>query len=338
MSKNKTVLSITLFIICLGMHFFSEAQTSSYSFILSEVSADGSLLATVNYDKTIQIWDIAQNQVLRVLQTTDLSYDVSNYFSPQALEFNHDDSLLAVGYITDLGASLIDIFEVNTGQLVRQIETEQSVLFLAWEPSGNRIAGSIVGDFTMDLQIWDANNGSVIYELPFGVDSFSDVQWSPDGSYLAYVGIREIVILDSNTYNRLIAIPNIEMPYMGKLSWSPDSTKLSAVGKETLVRIFDASTGDEMSSFHKPNATETFSYIKWSGDDGYLATLAGGTPIEVWNTQTLEIVATIPVPESIIDFYWLPNGNILYVDETAFTQVQTPVTGTISTPSFTPTP
>jgi WD40 repeat protein len=115
-------------------------EALSNFFSIFDVSSDGSLIAILNHNNRVQIWDVEQNKILRTVETTNRAPDVTFYYMPVSITFNPDDTRLAIGYETNLDSSAIDIFDVSAGKLLKQFETWKSVLDIVWHPKLNLMA------------------------------------------------------------------------------------------------------------------------------------------------------------------------------------------------------
>ena len=115
---------------------------------------------------------------------------------------------------------------------------EPGVTSLCFSPDGRRIiSGSDA------IQIWDASNGQLINVFATnGEYCHSKVCVSPDETHIATNLNNDLVILDAETGDELVRIPNLDAVYC--ICFSPDGKRI-AFGNTWggLIRISDAFTG-----------------------------------------------------------------------------------------------
>jgi len=80
------------------------------------------------------------------------------------------------------------IWDTKTGEIILTYkEHSGGIGFSTWSPNGKRIA---TGDSNGVVKIWDAETGATLlsFSVPVG-DYLFQLDWSPDGKWLAGVGI-----------------------------------------------------------------------------------------------------------------------------------------------------
>ncbi len=134
-----------------------------------------------------------------------------------------------------------------------------------------------------------------------------DMQWSPDGQYLAYTtaATNELYVIkqDGTQRTRMIVIS----PWLTFFAWSPDSTQLAAINAENKV-VTIGRDGTVHQVFDQPDRTTVTNLgWSWSGDYITMETFSGDIyTIDLYKNRVYPLIAT-PANES--DFQWLVSGN-----------------------------
>jgi WD40 repeat protein len=185
-------------------------------------SSDGKRLATANQgdyfgeEDSVRIWDLAMPNMWTTIAYADLISSVA--WSP-------DGSLLAVaGPGIESRVILLDtmtwhlITTLNEPENLVEIETVGS---LSWSPDGSKLAGASDDEDQSAVKIWDVVTGQIVDIYP----GFTlEVEWSPDGRFLAISEYRKIKIMDT-TRDRLVE--EFDIPAISSaIDWSPDSRQL----------------------------------------------------------------------------------------------------------------
>jgi WD40 repeat protein/DNA-binding SARP family transcriptional activator len=200
----------------------------------------GARVVTASYDGIAHIWDMETGEELQVLSSDDMEYLFEAVFSP-------DGRLLATS-----GDGTI-IWDIESGEPVHTIA--DGLDFVEFSPDGEMFAASLTD---VRVGIYDLDTGEELSELalpPTPNDSVL-LAFSPDGQYLSTQaeGVVRLWGMDRGspeTFGQeLMSFPGIasgsSAPHVG---FSPDSTKLFALGADNEVRTWDIESGQELSSF-----------------------------------------------------------------------------------------
>jgi Tol biopolymer transport system component len=138
-----------------------------------------------------------------------------------------------------------DVVQLTTG-------TNESIL-PSWSPGQQYIAFARSDDRVVIMPAAGEANGGQIFTVG-PASPLSRAGWSPDGSRLVYLGAGNLYTVSVDTLSGMAGTPIIFTPgeYYDP-SWSPDGTRIVAAGSvdgnTSLITVFDATTGDVLSSF-----------------------------------------------------------------------------------------
>lgn len=229
------------------------------------------------------------------------------------LDWHPDGNVLAVG-----GSLGIWLYDYNLGDLAHFPEAG-SVTRLTWSPDGDQLATADLDD---TIRLWDVNLDSYLFSLnrswTFSDDSYAlRFSWAPAGERLAVITSDEAQVLDVNTGETLLTIPDIEFT----LAWHPDGTQIVGVvnlGEEIgeQVRVWDAATGAIVNTYTSAEPHLFWSNIQWSSDGSVLVGVTSiPATLHAWSVETGELLSDVDtlVGEfgAYFDMWWLGDGQQL---------------------------
>ena len=260
-------------------------------------SADGSILATRSWDKTIRLWDADTGKLRQTLIGHQDDVDV--------VVFGPDGRTLASGSQDNT----VRLWDAVTGEHLKTLRGHSSYLIsLAFSPDGSILASGSEDD---SIRLWNVATGQYIgglWEHEAGVETLA---FSPDGTMLAS-GSRDdtIRLWDVETREVLHTITEHEDD-VWTVAFSPDGKMLASGGSDT-VSLWDVATAAPLRTFRKPidpelvvetpaglagdaptdnpaNATS----IVFSPDGRVLVSGSYDATIRLWDTATGEQLETL---------------------------------------------
>lgn len=256
-----------------------------------EWSPDGTRLLSAGDDNTVRVWDVASGREIRALAGAELEEDPDAVLPFWRATWSPDGQQIAAleYYHTDLVREL-QIWDVQSGALIRQVETEGATGDLLWT-SDNLL---LVLDAERLLQ-YDAASGQRRVERNFQ-DYVDVVSWSPDGQQFATASWgRSVDIYDAASGGLVRVLTGNNNERMEEAAWSPDGRYVAAVSRTPgeffgPVYVWDVASGLLVTVFDTP----PYHSLVWSPDGTYLAAninYAGDAII--WDTGTWEEVSRI---------------------------------------------
>lgn len=201
----------------------------------------------------------------------------------------------------------VRIWNAATGMVEKSLEVERGFRSeLRWSLDGDRLFASSEG-MNKGIHMWDVSSGEHVSMTPEGAADFILIAWSPDATSVVMVTLREEAKLWDATTGNLKA--RIEIPRVGirEVAWNAEG-KSFALAAAREVWIWDAhGNRSQVVLRHE----ESVSKIAW-GPNGKLATVSGRV-IRIWNADTGELAASLPLAGKATAISWNQDGSRLAV-------------------------
>jgi WD40 repeat protein len=266
-------------------------------------SADGRLLASGSWDKTIKLWDVTTGREVKSLppQPTGI----------EAIAFSPNGRWLA-SERSDNSVALID---AATGKEIRTLTSRKGSdplnknwdYSLAFSPDGRWLASGTDGN---TVGVWDVGTGREVRELSGHQREVIYVAFSRDGRWLATGDDGETVDLwDATTGEKVRSLAGHTKDVYA-VAFSPDSRWLASASGDKTVKLWDVATGHELRTFR--GHTNRVTSVVFSPDGRYLASGGWDKTVRLWDVATgreLETLTGHARPVYAIAFS--PNGRWL---------------------------
>ncbi len=218
------------------------------------ISGDGRRLAVAERHSAekIHIYDTATKQIERDLQADG---------DATTLRLSRDGSRLMV--LTD--KPVVQVFDSVTGNPLDSAPVSAAAA-TAFSPDGRMVATAEKGG----VHLFDWTSGQQVMRT-LAAAGATVLAFSHDGTALAAGGPEDVKIFATATGARLMLL---NLRGSVAVAFTHDGRHVAAGGADLAARIYEASTGREVSRFDR--GTEVTA-LAFSGDDAYLETFSGST-------------------------------------------------------------
>ena len=186
---------------------------------------------------------------------------------------------------------------------------------LAYSPNGMQLASCAVA--IDSVWLWNVETGTVTSYLNGIHGSCNDVDWSPDGQFVAAAtgsGTNQVLVWDVLTGDVVATISGVPGSYFA-VDFSPDSTMLATGAEKDKAQIYDTATWALVSTFNDDANGPGVGTVEFSPDGATLAArgkYGGQTCLNLWNVNDGSVVrlyfSTWPDYEVIRILAWSPDG------------------------------
>jgi WD40 repeat protein/class 3 adenylate cyclase len=264
-------------------------------------SSDGAMLATTGDDGTAKVWDPESGQELGSLEGPE-----GPVLGPS---FSPDGALAAAAWLDE---DTVRVWEVATGRTVHEIDAVPAPFATAFSPDGERLAIGGLDDSV--AVVVDVRSGEEMLSLEGHEQHLQDVDWSPDGKWIATSSFDATVgIWDARTGDLRFSLFH-DGPVVVS-DWSPDGGRLVTGGSKATVWEITEAGGERLFSLSAQDTSSGVQGVAFSPDGNRVLTGDGAiTSAKVWDVgQTGDAEwANIPGdPEWVTSVAFSPSGREL---------------------------
>ncbi len=256
----------------------STKTISNKSFVNSLVfSPDGQQLFSGSADKTIKIWNLANEEIIGTLEGHK-SYVNSLAISPDGQKL-----------FSGSADKTIKIWNLTTGKVTNTLTGHSGfVNSVAIRPDGAIIAS---GSADKTIKIWNPTTGELIRTFKGHSGFINSVAISPDGEILASGSADKTIKIWNLTKGKVTHTLTDHKSYVKSVAISRDGQILVSGGADKTIRIWNLSTGKLIHTLtaHKSEVNS----VAISHDGQILVSGGSDKTIRIWNLATRELINTL---------------------------------------------
>lgn len=236
-------------------------------------SGDGARVAVATEERIVHVCETARNDIASLDVTTAHGQDDFVRFAA----FSSDGTRLVTVSRRD---PTVRVWDIASGRQIAALELPSAASLVVFSPDGTRLVTS----YQYTMHIWDiaSGRGLAALERPSPVVS---VAFSPDGTRLVSASENEAHVLDAGS-GREIAVLQGHEERIRKVHFSPDGTRIVTVSLDNTVRIWEAASGRELTTFEHPSQVLSVSpdgarVITGAGNEAHVFDAGSGREIAV---------------------------------------------------------
>ena len=285
------------------------------------VTADGRVLATGSEDKTVRLWSLPEDRLIRTLRPP---IGAGSNGKVYAVAIDPAGRWVAtggwdVGYLSGAtGASFVTVFDASTGALLRRLgPLPRPVIALRASPDGRRLVAGLGG--LNGIRVWDTDTWAEVFADPAYEGDVYGVDFARDGRLATTSLDGHVRLYGADGRRRAwVKAPGGAWPY--GVAFSPDGSRV-AVGYagRPRVSIHDAATLAPLFEANMSGiANGDLLTVAWL--DGGARLAAAGQfqerdqrPILIWADGGRGARSAWPGPgDTVTDLLALPGGGVAF--------------------------
>lgn len=252
---------------------------------IADYSPDGLLMMTADDTGLVQIWDAADQHLIKSFSAAKEGY---NYAQILAGGFVNSGSIWISNF--DLG---MEVWDIETGQRTLQLVVpEEDGLYgppnVTVSPDGKWAA---LAFYTNEIFLFDLTTGGALPSLRQNNGTAGVMQFSQDGTKLAVVGSDTRVRVFDVTTGRILKVLGEFGDEVLSVAFTPDATQVLVGQYQGRMQIVDVATGDILRTFQmEADGGYGMMRVAFSADTVRVMGLGGNGVVQVWDVPSAKIV------------------------------------------------
>jgi WD40 repeat protein len=257
-------------------------------------SSNGDWIVSTGDDQAIDIWQTRDGKKINRIPVGD---------TVDLLTISSDGKLVAAET-----APGVRVWDVTNGREVSSFQPSGYLTQLAFNPDGNWI---VTGSDDGTLTVWEPRDGTKVTSVNH--DSILKFVFSPNGRYLAAgSGVHSFDGTDnhgtlsvSDTVSRTETVQIAFDAEVQNLLFSPDGNSIVSFGQSNIARIWDASTGTELSRITEGGTYDYIRTVSFSPSGKWVVTGSDlGLKVWPWHPEDLTSGLCSRLPRNLTHEEW----------------------------------
>ncbi|GAB5516525.1 c-type cytochrome domain-containing protein [Rhodopirellula baltica] len=215
---------------------------------------------------------------------------------PQSLRFSRDGQYLVAGGGEHSVKGIAAVYSIKTGERVAQVGDELDTVFDA-DVNDNMSRIALGGPQRM-LRIFDATDGTQLFDIKKHTDWIYSVAYSPDGVLIAS-GDRSggLFVWEADTGRLYLDLAG-HKGAIRSITWRDDSNVLASASEDGTVKLWDVNSGKAIRSINAGSGGVTavqFDHI------GQLVTAGKDRKVRLWDANGKQLTETPAASEAVLE-------------------------------------